>query len=72
MIYNLVLLILMLYCIYTSGRSLGHWCSTVTYKQLDNGNLNNIYRDVILFNAITFIAFVSWAIELIQELLNNA
>lgn len=72
MIYNILLLILMLYCVFTTGRSLSHWCSTVTYKQLDNGNLNNIYRDVILFNAITFIAFVVWSVDLIKEILGNA
>ncbi len=62
----------MLYCVFTTGRSLSHWCSTGTYKQLDNGNLNNIYRDVILFNAITFIAFVVWSVDLIKEILVNA
>ena len=72
MIYSILLLILTLYCVYTTGRSLRHWCSTTTSKQLDSGGVHNIYRDVILFNALTFIAFVVWSIELIRELLNNA
>lgn len=72
MIYNILLLILTLYCVYTYGRSLRHWCNTITFKQLDSGGVRNIYRDVILFNALTFSAFVMWGIVLIKELLNNA
>lgn len=72
MLLEIAVLLVYIWGTYCVGSSLYHWGTTITSKQILKNEVHNINRDVLVFNGITFLAFLTWTIEQINKVLEYA